>query len=223
MPREMFELGETMDIEAGGVFTKTKVQDILDNDLFAVSQPTVKLVPIRIEPYSSVRFTFCRPTGIYTFQAELVERYSKDNLRLCLFRITTEIQKKQRRYGYRLPVILHATVRVLSGEAEAAGGNACIYKGKTINLSERGVLFSCFERFERGVKLMINLRLDLSDQLVAMGEVVRCEPPVNENEPFAIAVQFFNMQRKDQMRIGRYILKRQISDRKAKENENNFF
>jgi len=216
MLKDYIELGETMDIEVDGVSTKTKVQEVLKNDLFTVLQPTVKLVPLMVKPDDIVRFTFYRPNGVYSFQAELVERISRENLRLYLFKVVSEIEKKQRRFGYRLPVILNATLRMIEDSMEA-GDKSCEFRAKTINLSEKGILLSCYEQFERGTKLLIQLRLERNDQLILLAEVLRCEPPIQKNDPYTIAVQFYNCSKTDQMHIGRYILKRQIFERKVKE------
>lgn len=213
MLKDYIQLGETMDIEVAGVATKTKVQDLLDDDQFIVSQPTVKLIPLVINANDSVRFTFFRPNGIYMFQAELVERVKKGNLSLCIFKATSAIEKKQRRYGYRLPIILQLTVKTIAENDE----KEIEYKAKTVNISEKGILFSCFKFFEKGTKLMVNLILEKFDQLLLQAEVVRCEPPEQKTDPYLIAVQFCNCSKSDQMHIGRYILKRQIFERKLKE------
>lgn len=215
MLKEYIQLGEMMDIEVAGVTTKTKVQDLLDDDIFIVSQPTFKLIPILINPKDDVRFTFFRSNGVYSFQAEFIERVKRENLSLCLFKAISKVEKKQRRYGYRLPIILHLMVKLLDETQE--GENNREIKAKTINISEKGILFSCFKPFERGSKLLINLQLEKFDQLFLQAEVLRCERPEQKNDPFLIAVQFCNSSKSDQLHIGRYILKRQIFERKLKE------
>ena len=217
MLKDYIQLGDTLDIEAGDVTTKTKVQDIAENERFAVLQPTYKLVPVMIQEFERVRFTFYRSNGIFSFLAVLDEKIIRDNLRMYVFRLVSEIEKKQRRYGYRLPVVLPAELKLLDQDGQS-NEKLLEYKAKTINLSEKGVLFSCFECLEVGTRLMINMRMDQTP-LALLAEVVRCEPPLQKNDPYAIAVKFYDCSKRDQMFIGRYILKKQISDRRSKQRD----
>jgi hypothetical protein len=216
MLKDYIQLGDTLDIEADGICTKTKVQDMIGKDRFVVLQPTYKLVPMLIRESETARFTFYRSNGIFTFLAVLDDRVLRDNLKMYYFRLVSDIEKKQRRYGYRLPVVLNADVRLLDSNAEESEKPPeC--KAKTINLSEKGVLFTCFEPFEIGMRLWINLKMDAATSLALFGEVVRCEPPLQKTDPYAIAVQFYNYSKKDQIYIGKFILKKQIFDRKTKQ------
>ncbi len=214
MLKDYIQLGDTLDIEVGDVTTKTKVQDMGENERFSVSPPTYKLAPVMIQEFERVRFTFYRSNGIFSFLAVLDEKIIRDNLRMYVFRLVSEIEKKQRRYGYRLPVVLPADLKLLDQEDE----KPTEYKAKTINISEKGVLFSCFERFDVGTRLMISMKMD-GALLALLAEVVRCEPPLQKTDPYAIAAKFYDCAKRDQMFIGRYILKKQISDRRSKQRD----
>jgi len=213
---DIVQIGEMLDVRVGDIITKTKLQDMLEHERFVVLAPTLRLVPVIVEENETVRFTFVRPNGVYSFQAVLEERFAKDNVKLCLFRAVTEVEKSQRRYGYRLPVVLNISLHRAETEIDEKPPDIL---AKTINLSERGALFSCFERFYKGTKLLLQMHLEKNDVLALYAEVVRCEPPIKRSEPYLIAVQFYDYSRKEQAHIGRYILKRQIIQRKLQESE----
>jgi len=213
---QIAQIGEMMDIRIGDITTKTKLQELLEHERFVVSYPTHRLVPIALEENESVRFSFARPNGMYTFQAAFEERFTRDKLKFCIFQAISDVEKNQRRYGYRLSVVLNISLRVIETEKDERPPEIL---AKTVNLSEKGALFSCYQRLSKGTKIAMQLRLDKYDVLFVNAEVLRCEPPIRKNEPYLIAVQFFNYSKQDQAHIGRYILKRQIIQRKAREIE----
>ncbi len=213
---QIIQLGEMMDVKVGDITTRTKLQDMLGGERFVIFQPTHKCVPVIFNENESVRFTFYRSNGVYAFFAVLEERFTRENLRLCVFRPVSEVEKNQRRYGYRLPVILNISLKVITRDPEE---KQLEILGKTINISEKGVLFSCFEPLARGTQASIQLKLERNDLLILNAEVLRCEPPIKKNEPYTVAVQFLNCTKQEQTHIGRYILKRQIFERKANEFE----
>jgi c-di-GMP-binding flagellar brake protein YcgR len=213
---QIVQVGEMLDIRVEDVTTKTKLQEILDSERFVVSYPTYRMIPMLLDENETVRFSFARSNGMYTFQAVFTEKFTRDNLKYCIFQAITEVEKNQRRYGYRLPVVLNISLRVIESDKDEKSPEIL---AKTVNLSEKGALFSCYQRFSKGTKLAMQLRLDKYDVLFINAEVLRCEPPIRKNEPYLIAVQFYNYSKQDQTHIGRYILKRQIIQRKARDLE----
>ena len=117
---QVASLGEMLRIEAEETVTRTKLQDIIDDHNFIVFQPTVNGIPLRSDS-KPVRFSFFRNNGLYEFDAIMQKSYIQDNLRVCQFKAVSEVQKRQRRGAFRLPIILDAIVSLIQPEVDIPG------------------------------------------------------------------------------------------------------
>lgn len=213
LPSDFIKLGETFEINTGEVITRTKLQDILQDGRIVVYQPTYRMAPVHFDNDTPVRFTFNRMNGMCTFLAIQDEKIKTNNMDLCVFKIITEPKMIQRRSSFRLPIVLNAKVIIPDDKDPEISNEA---NAKTINLSERGVSFTCFAKLECSKEYVMRIRLEQSIVMVLTAEILRREEPVIKNDPFIYAAQFTQMHNKDQMYICRFIMKRQILDRKLK-------
>lgn len=203
-----------MEIEAEDFRVRTKLQEVLDDGDLVVLQPTVKGVPVRTRQDEPARFTFCRPDGVYLFEALLLSTFVKANLLLCRCRPVSEISKIQRREYYRLPITLDVLIES-SGEKTAE--RKC-FKCKTIDISENGVQLSCLTGFEKGTVFDMKIKLSRMETIEVTGEVLSCEPPLNRNEPYRMVLVFGENAVRIKARLRRYIFSQQIINRKKEMN-----
>lgn len=213
---EMITIGELMEIKINTGFFKTKLQDLYDDGRFTVFHPTVKGLPVMIEAGDTYTLRFCRTNGMFSFDALLLDWYTKDDIRLCLFESQTEVVKAQRRQSFRLPIKLDVTLRL---EEDMGNQNVPVIKAKTADLSEHGMLLTSFTSLEVDALVMADLRLSPVDTMALKAKVLRCEKPYDKKDPYRIVLLFVGGSDQQKSDIGRYILRQQIIARKKKNQE----
>ncbi len=209
---QVANLGEMFKIESEELVTKTKLQDIVDEQSFIVFQPTVHGIPLRANKTTPLRFSFCRNNGMYVFDAVMEKSFVRDNLRVCQFKAISEVEKTQRRSSFRLPVVLDAIVSLIQPEVDIPGTHA-VYEAKTSDLSDAGMQFTCYEYFIGGTLINIVLDLGGENELSLNAKVIRCFLPSKKTVKYNVSVKFVNLSSGDQAKLSRFILKTQIKNR----------
>lgn len=204
---ELARIGEEIELRVGRIVTKTVVKDVLGDRLFIVEQPEYRLRPLIIARDERVKLSFFRNNGVFTLEAAVEETFIRNALPQCLLRLTGEIEREQRRYFYRLPVKLSVMVRPKGRELSRATMG---YPAETINLSERGVCFSCREKLLRGKRISVQMELDDMGFLVLPAEVLRCEPAIKRDDAYVIGAQFTELTGVEAAYIRKFIMKRQM-------------
>jgi c-di-GMP-binding flagellar brake protein YcgR len=210
---EIVTVGEIMEFQIGDLAVKTKLQDILENRLFTVFHPTLKGVPISLTRHEIVKIWFHRSNGIFSFEARINDWYIKNQLQLCELEAITEIAKFQRRKSFRLPIMLSVTLKRLDGDEEE---QSKIYKARTVDISEDGMLLSCFQSFPSGTPVSAEIKLPDMQTRVFKTEVLRCEKPFIDNDPHNMVLLFLNCSQHDRTYLARFIMRQQIVARKRR-------
>jgi len=200
-----------MEMQIGEITVKTKLQDILDDRRFLVFHPTVKGVPISLTRGDLAKVCFYRPNGVFSFEASVADWYVKNDIQLCEWKAVTEVTKFQRRRSYRLPIVLNVTLKPLSGNDEERSKT---YRAKTIDISEDGMLLSCFHSFPPGTPISAEVKLPDMQTRMFTTEVLRCETPFNDNDPHNMVLLFLNCSHHDRAFLARFIMRQQIIARK---------
>ncbi|MEL7608376.1 MAG: PilZ domain-containing protein [Bacillota bacterium] len=203
-----------MQVSVGSESTKTKIVELADDERFEVSRPTIKMVPIKMIQGMSARFWLAKPNGIFSFEAEYEGQYASDNVYLCRFRITSQIEKNQRRGSYRLPIVMRATALPIDANGSLQPNKIPI---TTVNLSEDGICFTAFATLHDHQNIVLQLRLEDSSMMILSARVVRIQNPLKKSDPTVYAAQFQKVTKRDQIQLSRFILTRQILERKEKE------
>ncbi len=213
---EMMSVGELMDIKINNGHFKTKLQDMYEGGRFTVFHPTVRGLPVMLETGDNYTLRFYRSNGIFSFDAKLLDWYTKDDIRLCLFESQSEVVKAQRRQSYRLPIRLDVMVRI---EKDKGDRNAPVIKGKTVDLSEHGMLLTSFTSLETDIQVIAELRMSPVDTMALKAKVLRCEKPLDKKDPYRIVLLFVGSSDRQKSDLGRYILRQQIIARNKKNQE----
>ncbi len=209
---QVANLGEMLKIELDELVTRTKLQDIIDDKNFIVFQPTIHGIPLRSKNMQPMRFSFDRDNGLFVFDAVMEKAFTKENLRVCQFRIVSDIKKQQRRSSYRLPVVLDASINLSQPEVDIPG-DPKVYDVQTRDLSDGGMSFTCFEYFPPGTLIDICLPLSRDANLSLTGKIIRCFLPSEKTVKYNISVQFINIPSRDQAKISKFIFQTQIKKR----------
>jgi c-di-GMP-binding flagellar brake protein YcgR len=206
------KVGETLELRIGAIVSKTKLEGVIDEDHFVVTQPSYRMIPLHFSTGEEVQFSFLRDDGLYAFWAVYEARELREGWRICYFRAVSEVKKNQRRHSYRLPIVLDVLIRIqLSDEDPQAFREL---NASTVNLSEEGAALACYTRLPVRTKLLLNIRLQQNDTVFLRAEVMRAELPANRGDPYIIACKFTNLSRRLRLHISKFILQRQIRDRK---------
>ena len=213
---EMMTVGELMDIKINTGHFKTKLQDMYEGGRFTVFHPTVRGMPVVLETGDIYTLRFYRSNGIYSFDALLLDWYTKDDIRLCLLESKTEVVKAQRRQSYRLPIKLDVAIRLDEKKGDC---KAPAIKGKTVDLSEHGMLLTSFTKLEADTQVVVDLRLSPVDTMALKAKVLRCEKPLDKKDPCRIVLLFVGSSDRQKSDLGRYILRQQIIARNKKNQE----
>lgn len=208
---EILKIGESFEIRLGPVSARTKLEDMIDEKTFTIIQPTYKMAPLRFAENEEAMFVYLRENGIFSFKAKFLGKKRKQNLPLYYFEATTHPQKNQRRYAYRYATVLDAAIKMKDSEKEHSFIETDI---KTINISENGMLFRSSKEIPIGTDLFIELRLNGKNAIKTNAKIIRVEYPTEKYGRYAIAVKFIEMDRKDRESIAKFVLNRQIHDRK---------
>ncbi len=210
---EIVTVGELMELQIGELAVKTKLQDILENGRFTVFHPTLKGVPIPLTRHDIVKICFYRSNGVFSFEAKIDDWYIKNHLQLCELEAVSEVMKFQRRKSYRLPIMLNVTLRRLDGDEEEQNKT---YRAKTVDISEDGMLLSCFHSFPSGTPISAEIKLPDMQTRVFKTEVLRCEQPYNDKDPHNMVLLFLNCSQLDRTFLARFIMRQQIIARKKR-------
>lgn len=210
---EIVTVGEIMEFQIGDLTVKTKLTDLLENRQFTVFHPTLKGVPIPLTRLETVNICFYRPNGIFSFEAKIVDWYVNRQLQLCELEAITEVTKFQRRKSYRLPIMLGVVLRRLDGDEEEKEKT---YRAKTIDISEDGMLLSCFQSFPSGTPVSAEIKLPDMPPRIFKTEVLRCEKPFVDNDPHNMVLLFLNCSQHDRTFLTRFIMRQQIIARKRR-------
>lgn len=210
---EIVTVGENMEMQMGEMSMKTKLQDVLGSGRFTVFHPTIKSVPLPLTKDDTVKMCFYRPNGVFSFEAKIIDWYIKEQIKLCELEATTEVEKYQRRKSYRLPIVLSVTLRRLDGDEEEKNK---MYKAKTVDISEHGMLLSCFHSFPGGTPISAEIKMSDTENRVFNTEVLRCKTPFVDTDPHNMVLLFLNCSERDRTYLARFIMRQQIIARKKR-------
>ena len=132
-----------------------------------------------------------------------------DDLRYCAFKVITPIVRKQRREAFRLPITLDVTIRFIDEEEMPS------ISGRTIDLSQTGVMLSINRPLDVGVKMILSIKLYENVAFVLNATVKRSELIDKKQEEYRIAAQFNWGKQHEQAILSRYIFQKQVIRRMA--------
>lgn len=181
----------------------SKVEEINDNDTFAVSRPISKDGYIHLPLGQAVRVIFFRENGIYYFNSEAVEVIKNNATFSVMMRILSGIHKLQRRNYYRLRTLVPVKV---SCEIDDEDINM---ECNTADISGGGMKILSLKRFDRNIILKVFIKIPGIESQQILGKVVRCLPSERNTAIFEIGIEFIDINLKTRQSLLKYIFRKQ--------------
>ena len=209
------KIGEVFEVKSGELTSHTKLQELLGDGRFIAPPPTLKDIPIWEDRDEPLLFCFFRHNGMYQFEADVVDMFRRDGLRLCEFLVVSDIRKRQRREFFRLPVVLDMMVsEIMPGEEGVRKTRKT--PGKTVDLSEKSVKFSSFTKYPVGTKLIIDIQMTEMKTMTLKAKVYKAIDPLMSTDPYDLVLLFEELTKYQQTYISRFVIRKQIEARRIK-------
>jgi len=226
-------LGEGIDVRFNGEQYVSDVQDITPKGVIVVSAPMREGAEIPLKKKDTLKITYSRESGMFSFPAEVQSRRIDNAVSLVELRQSGLVTKKQRREYVRIDAVLDVTMKELMHadkvkemtmeEALKRIGNRKYsimpvlsepVMGVTIDISGGGFRIKSPRLFEADTLLECSLSLQ-GGETVSGDAVVLNSSPTAEDEryPFQIIVEFVGIEEKARQQIIRYIFERQLKKR----------
>ena len=196
---QLAHVGDAVFVNTGERSVRTTLQGFLEGDRFLTQ------APLEIQDDCTVRLQLPRQECVYSLCAVKEGSCVEDGMPLYRFRAVSEIERLQRRRAYRLSVTLGAEAVLV----DAGPHGARLYRGVTLNLSEKGLCFKSGEAIEPGRRLRLRLDMAQDGVLMLFGESVHSER--NEDGGYLTGVRFEELPQCKQAYLIKYIMKRQLS------------
>ncbi|MGE5495274.1 MAG: PilZ domain-containing protein [Burkholderiales bacterium] len=200
-------IGEILEVEVGKLHVHTILQEFLGDGEFLAPPPTIKGTPLRNEE-EIFRFSFFRPEGMYVFEAEKKEEFERDGIKLCRYKLTSEITKIQRRQYYRLPIAIDV---LMVNETDNRQ-----YKCKTVTLSENSVHLRCYTLLALDTPVCVKIPVSARETIPMPGKIIKSMEPAINSDPFEMVV-LFEENAKFRPRLARFVFTQQIIARNRRQ------
>ena len=186
---------------------KSKILEVVDEETLRLLLPIEKSVVVPLAKGRCLELTFCCKKGVYRCSAEVIDRYKEDNIYLMLVRITSELEKIQRRKFYRLPYAMEIEFREVKKEDEISleeQEEALWNRGVTLDLSGGGCRFNSSATYDVETQLEIRFFVDMesgSYEQIWIGKVTSSSQIPNRPDMYETRVEFIdtNRQRREQL------------------------
>lgn len=204
--------GENIDSEKRNCYSM--VQDIVGQDEIIITAPMLQGNQMILSIGQKVEIIFFREKGQFIFEAEVIDRFKKENINLLKLNVVSSIKRIQRRNYYRLKITLPIYIRSLTDGSEENQNSEKWFKAYTLDISGGGVKISIDRSLEKGSLLECKLKINDED-LVLKGKVVRCQ--LAETDPiirYEIGMSFVDITEYQRDLIIRFIFEEQRKLRK---------
>ena len=213
----------------------SSVFDVLPNGMLALTMPThggrILLLPTGIR----YEFVFTTDKGLLKAEGIIEQRYKQDNFYLFSVRLTTPLEKFQRREFFRLPCLIPMTFITLDERAasvekmsqihdllQSEAGTSKIYgKGTIVDISGGGIRFVSPRDIRQSKYLLLNFTLSGSKGDVAaelLGRIVAAYPK-KETDQFTYRVKILFKDTKLREQIVRFVFEEERKIRKREQGE----
>ncbi len=203
-----FLTGDTLELhlEIGAekqVF-RTLVDQVASDRLFVIYTPLAQgkvLLTSEGQQFEVVFSRMDRATGsydIYSFQAKLNKRITKDGISMWQIERISDFSKLQRRDYYRLNI-----VRLMSVNLDQR--DQLKVEVLTKDISAGGMRCVASQRLNPGEPVTCNLLLDIKKPMILQGEVVSSDLMADSSIKYDVRIRFSGISRKQEIELNRQI------------------
>ena len=206
---------------------KSAVFDVISEDSIEIMMPTEGTKMILLPVGRTYAMVFFVGKNLYSCDAEVVDRYKRENAALLVMKIISNLRRFQRREYYRLSCSLTMNSRNLEEEEiQAFKENKSILipelplkQGVILDISGGGLRFIATQPYEKGSMIFCTYTLTSdngSKDYSLMGEVLEVKELPSKPGVFEHRVEFKNIRESDRDEIIRYIFD---AERKLRQKE----
>lgn len=214
--------------------------DFVDVDVIQIATPIVYSTPVILNVGENYNLCFYTSNGLYQCNCVALKNFKENNLIIAVVRITTNLEKYQRRQYYRLDYVDSIQYRVITSEEELLKKRLqdkefenkeeyAEYKKRIseiennwvpavmMDISGGGTRFISETRHEKGDILKIQLNLVIAAGIKSLNieaVVVSSVKMPNKAGSFEHRVEFSNIMKKDREELIKYIFEQERKRRK---------
>ncbi|HWT76777.1 MAG TPA: PilZ domain-containing protein [Mobilitalea sp.] len=251
MLREVLTLGDKIDIKpldkAGKPLRNARTYvsqllDFADFDIINISAPIVYGRAIIFNAGENYNLCFYTNIGLFQCNCVVLSNHKENNAMVCVVRITTNLEKYQRRQYYRLECLLDIEYRVIRKEEEMIEQKIhsndfrsnqekedCFklmalfekewVKATVMDISGGGARYNSPVQYNQGDKLRIKLDLAMRSEikrLVLSAIMVTSIRVTNRYDSYENRIEFTDIPQRDREELIKFIFEQ---DRKRRKNE----
>lgn len=189
---------------------KSKIMDILDEETLKLSLPIEGSVVIPLEKGSHFELVFYCGAKLYSCRGEITERYKENKLYLMNVRLTSELEKLQRRKFYRLSYAMDIKFREFQEEENPLPEEKELpwLRGTTVDISGGGCRFNAPTPCKVDTKLEVKFDIALSGgnyKQEWLGKVTYSQPVPNREGVYETRVEFLGEERGKREQLIKFI------------------
>ena len=197
----------------------SKIYDILKDDTLELDMPTRAGKLLLLPQNVRYEFVFMTQSGIFKAEGTVIDRFKRGNFYLLKAKLTTKLEKHQRREYYRLncllPIVFEGIVDPLN-EIDADNISDLIKDdtyhrqtadGTIVDISGGGIRAVSPTQFHEVQYCLLHFDLQLEAEklhLDLVAKLIACTP-VSDSNKYAYRFKFIFSETKTQERIIRYI------------------
>lgn len=209
--------------------------DFVNSNVIHIATPIVSSTPIILNVGESYQLCFYTSKGLFQCNCVILKNQREGNIIIAVVRITTNLEKYQRRQYFRLECIHDITYRVITREEEILENklknNECTSEEEIKECKKRllvikeiwlpaamkdlsggGTRFSSAAVHEQGDRLQIKFDLTLGSGIKKMllgAEIVSVDRVMNRVGLYEYRVEFNDIMNRDREDIIRYIFEQE--------------
>lgn len=200
--KKFLKVGQKIEIFYNNEFSHSMVTNVMPGNTITAAHPMKGRDYVRIPKDSVLEIICYKGSGIYCFEAVLVENLKTNDLLQIKLKVL-HIQKIQRRNFFRLPVILDIKILYFpQAKGEFAVKSINCY---TVNLSAGGICVKCQQSIPVGSKVICKLSIDEGTQLTLDGVVVWIKDIRKSNFRYYLGIRFLIENEETRRKIIKYI------------------
>lgn len=193
---------------------KSKILHIVDEETLKLSLPIEGSAIVPLEKGGRLFLTFFAKKGIYQCSGEVIDRYKEEKIYLMVVRLTSDLEKIQRRQFYRLFYAMEIEFREWKKQEEITSGRLeeeteeKWNKGTTVDISGGGCRFNSEFLYPTEAILELRFYIKMASgfyQQNWQGKVTVSYAVPNRPEVFETRVEFLDLERKKREQLVKFI------------------
>ena len=251
MLREVLTLGDKIDIKPLDKTGKplqiartfaSQLVDLVDFDVINIAVPIVHGKIMILEVGNYYNLCFYSNKGLYQCNCVVLSNHKENKMTIAVVRITTNLEKYQRRQYYRLECIHVMVYRVYTREEEILENKFKLndfqnevehdeckkrlsqlekewIKGSITDISGGGARFNSEVLHNQGVKLRIKLEIVIGNDkknMILQADIIASGSIMNRNDIYEHRVEFNDITQRDRENLIKYIFEQ---DRRRRRND----